>query len=271
MEWQPLSIREGRRQPPEPFEGVPPHLAPHLEEWFRDALSAGAGYVDSALLQAIALRLHVPVEGSSYNPDVQLRYFVGACSDHAELFLDAIDLRLRLRNVSGQQLDKLKYLLSMGGSVWTVGPDDRSLQRRVGETAQEQAAAAMSPDDQASAELAEAWSKVYGRHPDNSDAWDHAIKAVEELLRPVVSPANTTATLGTMLRDMKAKPSKWTFVLGTDPQGTEALIAMLGLMWPNPDRHGGGGRKPTQHEAEAVVQTAVTVVQWLRAGGLALR
>jgi hypothetical protein len=48
---------------------------------------------------------------------------------------------------------------------------------------------------------------------------------------------------------------------------------MLRLMWPNPDRHQDGTprRKPTQHEAEAVIHTAVTIVQWARSGVLVKR
>ena len=40
--------------------------------------------------------------------------------------------------------------------------------------------------DVASAELTEAWIRAYGRDPDPSDAWDHAIKAVEAILIPIV-------------------------------------------------------------------------------------
>jgi hypothetical protein len=34
--------------------------------------------------------------------------------------------------------------------------------------------------------LVVAWTKAYGREPDASDASDHAVKAVEALLLPVV-------------------------------------------------------------------------------------
>lgn len=99
---------------------------------------------------------------------------------------------------------------------------------------------------------------VYGRHPNPSDAWDHAIKAVEALLWGLVIPKNTGATLGTILAALANKPSSWTF-----------RLASSRMIWPNPDRPGSGTvRVPTQEEAENVVQTAVMVVGWLRTGAL---
>jgi hypothetical protein len=53
---------------------------------------------------------------------------------------------------------------------------------------------------------------------------------------------------------------------GGDGNGSDRLISMLELMWPNPDRHGGGQQRlPSLDEARAVVHLAVTLVQWGRA------
>ena len=46
----------------------------------------------------------------------------------------------------------------------------------------------------------------------------------------------------------------------------ESLVAMLQLMWPNPDRH--GGRNPDMVEGRAVMHLALTIVQWARAGAI---
>jgi hypothetical protein len=46
-----------------------------------------------------------------------------------------------------------------------------------------------------------------------------------------------------------------------------ALVVMLRLVYPNPDRHQGQQRRaPTIEEARAVVHLAVTIVQWGREG-----
>lgn len=42
---------------------------------------------------------------------------------------------------------------------------------------------------------------------------------------------------------------------------------MIRLMWPNPDRHGGGEtRTPTREDAVDVVHLAVTILGWVRNG-----
>jgi len=72
---------------------------------------------------------------------------------------------------------------------------------------------ASEPADIASRELREAWSNAYAREPDASDAWDHSIKAVEAILRKVISPKNNLATLGTLIRDLRDGAHKFEFVL----------------------------------------------------------
>jgi hypothetical protein len=54
--------------------------------------------------------------------------------------------------------------------------------------------AAIAAADEAASELREAWANAFGRNGDPSDAWDHAIKAVEDVLIPEMMPNNTKAT-----------------------------------------------------------------------------
>ncbi len=182
-----------------------------------------------------------------------------------ERFFEILDMALHLSH--GHLSDSLKSYLDLGGSVWTVTPDGLSLQRRVTAAEQDAYMAAVTPLDEASNQLKQAWRAAYGRDPDPSDAWDHSIKAVETLLWYLVIPNNSKATLGLIISALQAKPEKWTFRLGRG--GVEAFTSVLCLIWPNPDRHGSGdSRRPTVEESETVVQTAVAVVGWLRKGAL---
>jgi hypothetical protein len=57
--------------------------------------------------------------------------------------------------------------------------------------------------DPASAELNEARIRAYGRRDeDASDAWDHAIKAVEAILIPIVVPEISRRTLGRVIQQL---------------------------------------------------------------------
>jgi hypothetical protein len=147
--------------------------------------------------------------------------------------------------------------------------------RRTDLNAIEQFELVTAPKDVATAELAESWSKIYGRNPDPSDAWDHAIKAVEAVLIPIATPMKDKPNLGGVADELKSAPQRWRLVLENASiiGGVSTVEAMLRLMWPNPDRHqdGTAKRKPTQAEAEAVVHLAVTIVQWARSGVLVRR
>jgi hypothetical protein len=48
-------------------------------------------------------------------------------------------------------------------------------------------------DDKASQYMQEAWTLAFGRDPNLSDAWDRAVKAIETLLKPIVSPSDNKA------------------------------------------------------------------------------
>lgn len=268
--WQPLSVRRGLRDVPALAEGVPPGLAYPLRYWLEGVFGYRSvqGMRTQDMLN-VALRAGIPLR-ESYGGGV-MPQILAACERDQDVFLDVVDGTLAV--IGGGAV--LADVLTAGNSVWEIAPGGKALQRRVDETAARAFGSAVTPADAASAELQEAWTKVYGRTPDPSDAWDHAIKAVESVLIPMVVGNNPKATLSHVLGEMKAQPSRRTFALessSTTTDGVGTLEAMLRLIWPNPDRHGGGtgvSRQPSLEEAEAVVHLAVLVVQWVRSGVVA--
>lgn len=279
-DWQPLSVREGQREPDGPFEGVPDHLREGLKQWLITVFGIhNSSSYNPHLISHVAAAVRVSLERNPKRHDFDGRVVELMAVDETTL-LDAVDVCLHLtpshlvqdyqRDIHKNRLVELQDTLKLAGSVWRIDKSDTCLVRRVDPVAQTAYERALTADEAASEELATAWRACYGRYPDPSDAWDHAIKAVEHVLKPVVSPKNNSATLGTIIRNLKDGKHKFTLALAaSDGDELGRLIGMLELMWPNPDRHGGGGhRKPTLREAQAVVQLAITVVQWARDGVL---
>jgi hypothetical protein len=264
-DWKPLSVRTGERVEEGPYEGVPLHLNAHVIEWVDSALRRG-GYIDEPVLRAILLRLQV-FTSTDDRPSVKLLTLKSELEGNSRLILDTVDMLLVLGRGNAEQL---RTTLRLAGSIWTIAEDNRSLQRRVSEAEAASKASAVSPNDLVSDELNKAWAAAFGLHPDSSDAWDHAIKAIEAILTGLVVPAQAKATLGHVVGEIKSDPSRWTMDLTSNgPVGDgETLLNVLQLVWANPDRHGNpSSRTPTQDEAEKIVKIAVMVVGLTRNGG----
>ncbi len=193
-----------------------------------------------------------------------------------EEFLDFVDFLIfhaqQLGSETQGALDELERLLRDAGSEWRVGERDghAALEKRVPEGVVAAVDDMVSNAGEAGSLLAEAWRAVFGRSPDPEDAYEKAIKAVEEAGAHVVSPKNRRATLGTMISDMKAQKT-WSLDLPTTGSGVP--VEMAEALWDAQEsRHGGNGyRKPTQAEAEAAVMLAVPLVQWFTSGALQRR
>ncbi|MFW8624832.1 hypothetical protein ACOI1A_12920 [Corynebacterium glutamicum] len=216
------------------------------------------------MMLEVTLRARVPVKPGLSETKL-MNELITRCLRDEELFLDVVDATLSL---APEQNSALTDIFLNAGSAWSVSPQGNSLTRRVDATAQRQIEMIVSFRDDSSVELGEAWECAYGRSPNPSDVWDHSIKAIEAALWPIVLPQNPKATLGTIEKALHDKPSKWTFGLKSNSiGGIESLHALLKMVWPNPDRHGTGeSRTPTQNEAEAVLHTAITIVQWIQGG-----
>ena len=276
MNWERLSAREANGGPEVLHEGVPDFLKHPLTEWLRTEFgwhrpASRGGGVDQAFLQQLALAIRLPVQASHEIGGIS-KQITTAINRDEELFLDAIDATLRFR-AGHAQAGNLQQLLELGASAWTVDLAKRGLVRRVDSTAMDGFARATTPTDKVSEELREAWVSAFGRSPNASDAWDHSIKAVEELLIPIVLPGVAKPNLGGVAGQLRSAPHKWQLTPTTSSTSLNdalTLEGMLRMLWPNPDRHGGTAarRSPTQREAERVVHLAVAISQLCRDGGL---
>ncbi|GIJ06210.1 hypothetical protein Sya03_55620 [Spirilliplanes yamanashiensis] len=228
---------------------------------------------------AVATALDIPLLDAFADEDVigSLEYFWRESDGQ---LLDVVHATLHVLANSGivfrppQPYEEVEKHLALGRSVWQATAT--GLVRRVEAATQAALEWTTMTADAASAELKEAWEKATSREGDPSDAWDHAIKAVEAVLIPIVVPTQVGPHLGHVLGQLDRHGQLWepglrynqTKPPDSSPRSpVEALVGVLRLIYPNPDRHvGPGHRTPTAAEARVVVQLAMTVVQWAREG-----
>ena len=272
MAWTPRSERLSGNRPT--YDGFPPHMREPLCEWMNEVDQAPELQGSSpTLAEIIALRIGVTFDSHWRSTGAAL---LREAHDQGgeDKVLDAIEGYL---HASPKPLaEKLRRILSIGGHTLTVGPDLQTLVEVVDPTMSNLITAITQPTDLASRELQEAWNNAYGRGPDPSDAWDHAIKAIEAILGPLVEPNNTKSTLGTQMgiirNDATSASPKWSTTSLKHPTTEsphDAVLSMLGRIWANPDRHGSGTpTRPTLPQARAVVALTVSIVQIAREGDL---
>lgn len=259
--WTRLSVRRGVAGSDGPYEGVPPHLLHSLGEWLRGRFGWTSQHgMNSELMAEIASGLRIPIRRTHEPGGISNQIFAAIEGDE-DLYLDCLDLTLHLGR--GRSAGNLDSILRTGGSVWGVNDSKTGLERRVDEATAAVFEHAVAPADAVSSELREAWTAAYGRNPNPSDAWDHAIKAAEEVMIPLVIPNVAKANLGGVAGELKANPAPWTIDLPANGgrSNGELLELLIRHIWPNPDRHGGANKRPpTQSEAEGAVQIAVVIV-----------
>jgi hypothetical protein len=225
-------------------------------------------------LKEVERKLRVPLEWSQGGQSAvgSIRYNV----DDRDYFLNLVDLLLS-GLMAPRRAEEVEASLAEGGSAWTVdlsGDGPFRLLRRVDATVTAAARAVMSASGRAGQHLAKAWNEVYGRNPDPSTAYREAVRAVEAIGAPVISPNNPKATLGTMIADMRNAPTKWVVVL-TPSAGDPVLMfrETMQLLWTaDLSRHGTADESVPLHvspfEAEAALHLAVTLVHWFHSGAV---
>lgn len=187
--------------------------------------------------------------------------------------LEIADYLIGHTDISEAQKDCLEALLTRSNSAWTVGTRSGSpgLVHRVPVGVQKAADSVMGRAQRAGVRLAKAWEALYGLNPDASVAYGAAIKAIEDAAVPVVSPTNTRASLGTVIRDMESQKN-WTLPMlkPADGESGKTIIEMMKIVWVGQhDRHGGQPSAPgdvSLQEATVAVSMAVTLVNLFHSG-----
>lgn len=188
--------------------------------------------------------------------------------------LDAVDFVLGRMHVdsyeTGSVIAKVELALREARSAYTIGRDGSGqleLQYRQPEALTALVTEATSATDRASEHLRRAWSKAFARSPDPNGACVEAVAAIEVAAKPIVSPNNQKVTLGTLIRDMKAKPSKWDTASEADGD-VEKVIAIMDMVWTGHYRHGDESKpvNVSAEGAEMIVQLSALLVHWFRSG-----
>ena len=159
------------------------------------------------------------------------------------------------------QVEHLEQMLDAGGSGWRVAPDGKSLIERTLDAEHAAVELAAQGGDQVAADINMAWSAAWRREePSAIEAYAAAVKAVEGVLAPIVTPDDPKPSLGKMIPALRDKPEKWDTRFRS-VETVEALAGMLDEVWRSQHRHGGGAELPnTLDEARDAVSIAVAVV-----------
>lgn len=286
--WQRLSARQqGLAVEKALYEGVPEHLDQPMRVWVYKALAGGG----TAL---VAVKLRMTIDYARAEGD-GARFL--AFSPRGDELLDVVDAILggsgpwpnpnpwggstpyQIHRAKAQLLRDLTLMLDEGASAYRINDDQTGLIRWVDATATgaaadaELAAGALPTAGSAAPQLATAWDAAYRLHPDPPAAYKDAIRAVESAAHAIVEPNNRSATLGTMLGQLRAQPQRYAVAIpGPDGTGSiEPLIAMMELLWRGQtSRHGAqtATRAETLEEARMAVHLAVTLVQWFTTGAV---
>ncbi|WP_050671298.1 hypothetical protein [Luteipulveratus halotolerans] len=269
-EWRP-GERKRQHALEGPFDGVPKHLVLPLYSWCEGRL---AGKDD--LLEELYVYLRIPGYGYTRS---DLRKFLGAAAtEPCHLLLDILEFLIEHSSrwsspVAPQSVEDLDELLARGNSLFRVADDRSGLQMRVLPAVKDEVQKVVdsATDTSAGEHLAAAWGAAYARTPDPVKSYSESIKAVEAAMAQHISPQNNKQTLGTMIRNVSDKPTKWTCVLPSSDSssGVQLVLALMTTLWKGQtSRH--GGIDPTDHEtpdeARAAVHLAATLVQLATSG-----
>ncbi len=249
--------RRARLNLEEPFDDVPDHLVREVWEWVQSAAVNFHSETETEVrLRMLAVELRLVLPGSDWQ--TMMQELARKCFNDRGLMLDVVELLLERLDPWVSKSDMLGTVLAAGNSAYTVRSDGRGLELRLAPGVRNAVTeTAERAKGSASEHLVAAWNSAYGRKKDAPKAYSESIKAVEAALAPLVSPSNVKQTLGTMIRDISAKPSKWNFsVADTGSSGVATVLTMMRTLWDGQtSRH--GGLTPTRAETDAEARTAV--------------
>jgi hypothetical protein len=284
--WRPLGLEPSDSPTYDALhDGVPAWMEESFWGWMkvRFTMAKRASYgqtvrsLNIELLRQVERKCRIRIEyrGSALN---EAMTFVRARTQETNTQLVVADYLLSFHS-SEEAQGLLETILHESGSMWKVGTRSGvpGLVRRVPEGVQTAVDGTIGSSGHAGIRLSEAWAAAFGIAPDPSRAYSLAVKAVEDAAIPVVSPNNTTATLGKINSQMR-NTRNWGLPLAREDEHamtSTTLLTMMKMLWAGQaDRHGGHHDPSlviTQEAAEVAVMTAATLIQWFTSGAVARR
>ena len=272
--WFPLSIERARAEGSyqELHEGIPAWLESPLYSWVVENVER-QNYYDGAqeFLTTMAVRLHIPFDSVSYQSFARsVRQILGLNPN--ERLLDLVDYLLAYG--TGVDSNRLDEMLRDGGSAWKVGMRGSflGLQRRINEGVESGLQYQIGPDTRSGEKLSRAWASLYSREPNFSEAYSLAVKAVEDVVLPVVCPKDTLGTLGKALSALREQKC-WSLKAGSlesSRRGLDAVICMMEWLWKGQrNRHGGGvnsDKSLLEEETVTAVSLATSLIHLFTSG-----
>ncbi len=132
-------------------------------------------------------------------------------------------------------------------------------------------AAIRDAEESAARHLRNAWNQTYGRERNPTHAHAEMIRATESAARPVITPNDTRATLGTLIGQLDGQGSLYT-TTGASPanNGVPGIVAMMRVLWQQQtDRHGANPTVPaTQGRVEFLLPIASALVHVFSTGAI---
>jgi hypothetical protein len=269
--FRPLSSRD--REDPR-FDhlhpGLPDHLKDPVRVWVERFLWAhppmGGAYVETDLLMEIQTALQIRLDWS-FSPEQAVEDLLRRMEEDGTVALDVVDFLLHDRAPETWAAE-LEQTLATGRSEWEVtetpeGGHWRLTKRGLGPVV-ETIEATRDHSQRAHTLLMRAWGKLTGLHPDASSAYSDAVRAVEVVMRPVVTPDDSNARLGKMINALRDKPGKWEFVL--EGANIEDVATMADTIHRSQlDRHGTDDEDVplfvSEDEADAALHIAIALVR----------
>ena len=207
-----------------------------------------------------------PVREAKPNP---LDLIMATTKGDNDILLNIVDYLLASSFASEAAAANLRKFLRDSRSAWRVDIENRELVRRVTDEEEDSYRRAAAPGHAAAQDLRKGWRAAWKRaEPSATEAYACAVKAVESVLAPHVTPDDPRPSLGKMRAALRDKPEKWDTRFGGE-KTVEVLASLLDELLAAQVRHGGPQHLAnTLEEARDAVTIAVAVVGLVRRGFL---
>lgn len=177
-------------------------------------------------------------------------------------------------SITEAALKELDGMLIAGGSKWhvVIEGDKARIESRVDQTTTDAYHQLINSQEDYASLLKTSWEYCYGRQPNPSETYTYAIRAVEAASWRIITPNNHKATLGTLIKDLKAQAQAGKFIFAfndkKEQDSAETVVSLMRRLWESQtDRHATGNYiHPSQIEAEAAVHMAITLCHFFTNG-----